>query len=199
MVIQGEEKMELKNQIKKHRVKANLSQDELADKVYVSRQTISNWENDKSYPDVKSLLLMSEVFQISLDQLIKGDLEKMKQEINKQDQLVFKQTSTRFTILFIAIVVLPVPLFFLLDWYGVAIYVFLFAISMYYALKVEKLKKQFNIQTYREIVAFSEGKNLNEIEKAREGGKRPYQKVSLVIASAVLTLIVSTIMILLIG
>ena len=36
----------------------NLSQEELAEKIYVTRQTISNWENDKSYPDIHSLLLL---------------------------------------------------------------------------------------------------------------------------------------------
>lgn len=63
--------MELSKQIKKYRTEANLSQEELADKIYVSRQTISNWENEKKYPDIKSLVLMSEVFQVSLDNLVK--------------------------------------------------------------------------------------------------------------------------------
>lgn len=67
--------MELGKQIKMHRQEAHLSQEELANRVYVSRQTISNWENDKSYPDVNSLVLLSEIFQISLDNLIKGDIE----------------------------------------------------------------------------------------------------------------------------
>ena len=74
--------MELSKQIKKYRTEANLSQEELADKIYVSRQTISNWENEKNYPDIKSLVLMSEVFQVSLDNLVKGDLERMKKEID---------------------------------------------------------------------------------------------------------------------
>ena len=70
--------MELGRQIKRHRQEAKLSQEELANRVYVSRQTISNWENDKSYPDVNSLVLLSEIFQISLDKLIKGDIDVMK-------------------------------------------------------------------------------------------------------------------------
>lgn len=75
--------MELGKQIKKHRQEVQLSQEKLADRVYVSRQTISNWENDKSYPDVNSLVLLSEIFQISLDNLIKGDIEVMKDVIQK--------------------------------------------------------------------------------------------------------------------
>lgn len=77
MSILGGEEMELGKQIKKHRQEVQLSQEKLADRVYVSRQTISNWENDKSYPDVNSLVLLSEIFQISLDNLIKGDIEVM--------------------------------------------------------------------------------------------------------------------------
>ena len=50
--------MELGNQIKRYRKERSLSQDALAEKVYVSRQTISNWENDKSYPDINSLMLL---------------------------------------------------------------------------------------------------------------------------------------------
>ena len=54
--------MELGNQIKKYRSELQISQEQLADRIYVSRQTISNWENEKSYPDVNSLILLSEVF-----------------------------------------------------------------------------------------------------------------------------------------
>ena len=78
--------MELGKQIKKHRQEVQLSQEKLADRVYVSRQTISNWENDKSYPDVNSLVLLSEIFQISLDNLIKGDIEVMKDVIQKEEK-----------------------------------------------------------------------------------------------------------------
>ena len=73
--------MEIGEQIKKYRTEMGLSQDRLAEKIFVSRQTISNWENNKNYPDVKSLLLLSCLFNVSLDILVKGDLEEMKEEI----------------------------------------------------------------------------------------------------------------------
>ena len=57
---------------------------ELAYRVYVSRQTISNWENNTNYPDINGDVLLSEVFEISIDNLIKGDLEQMKKEIDLQ-------------------------------------------------------------------------------------------------------------------
>ena len=48
-----------------------MSQDEFADKIYVSRQTVSNWETGKNYPDINSLILMSETFGVSVDTLLK--------------------------------------------------------------------------------------------------------------------------------
>ena len=178
--------MELGKQIKKYRQEARLSQEELANRVYVSRQTISNWENDKSYPDVNSLVLLSEIFQISLDKLIKGDIDIMKDTIKKEEVEKMEQYGTVYTILLIATVVSAVPLFMWLGTWAFIPWGIIFAIAIYFALKIERLKKDNDIQTYKEIVAFSEGKRLDEIQKQREIGKRPYQKILLVIGSAVI-------------
>ena len=186
--------MELGKQIKRYRMEANLSQEELADKVFVSRQTISNWENDKNYPDINSLVLMSEVFHVSLDHLVKGDLERMKKEIDKQEYVEFQKNGNIFSILFVALLIVPVPLVMIFEWFGMLLYIGLWAIGMYFAIKIEKYKKKYDIQTYKEIVAFMEGKSLSEIEKAREEGKRPYQKALLPVASAVLVIIIAFIM-----
>lgn len=185
--------MELAKQIKKYRTEAKISQEELAEKVFVSRQTISNWENDKSYPDVKSLILISEVFEISLDILIKGDIEKMKKEIDMQEYARFQKDSIVLIVLFVFMVILPIPLVTALKWIGIGIYAFIASAGMYYAIRVEKYKKKYDIQTYKEIVAFTEGKTLDDIEKAREEGKRPYQKVLLAVGAALLTVLVSII------
>ena len=186
--------MELNKQIKKYRTDANLSQEELADKIFVSRQTISNWENGKNYPDIKSLVLMSEVFQVSLDNLIKGDLERMKKEIDTQEYARFQKDSSIFTVLFIVLLIAPVPLVMLWKWLGLIFYLCLFAIGMCFAVRIEKYKKKYDIQTYKEIVAFTNGKSLDEIEKAREEGKRPYQKVLLAVGSAALVVLIAFIM-----
>lgn len=61
---------------------------------------------------------------------------------------------------------------------------------MYYALRIEKQKKAHDIQTYKEIVAFSEGKKLSESEKGYERIKRPYQNILCVIGSALITLVI---------
>lgn len=76
-----------------------LSQEELAKRIYVSRQTISNWENEKSYPDIHSLLLLSNLFGVPVDELIKGDLKKMKQEINQEEVNAFNRQGNIFSAL----------------------------------------------------------------------------------------------------
>lgn len=191
--------MELGTQIRKYRNERTLSQEALAEKVYVSRQTVSNWENDKSYPDVNSLVLLSEVFEISLDQLIKGDVEMMKEQIDQTDQKKFERLSNIFTILFLAVLITPVPLVHFLSYAGLAIWIVILGAGSYAAMLVEREKKKFDMQTYREIIAFTEGKSLSEIEKAREEGKRPYQKVLLAVVSGAAGVIVTMFFLWLLG
>lgn len=59
--------MEFGDQIRNIRKKENLTQEQFAIKLNVSRQAVSNWENSKNLPDIGMLILMSDVFQISLD------------------------------------------------------------------------------------------------------------------------------------
>ena len=182
--------MNLGAQIKKYRVEFSLSQDELAEKLLVTRQSISNWENDKTYPDIKSLVLMSEVFSVSLDELVKGDMEIMKKEISEQDREQFKKEDRVLGVLMLLLMFLAVPLAKHGGWLGIVAYVVLAVVTLGYSIKVEKHKKQLDIQTYKEIVAFMDGKSLSEIEKARESGKRGYQKMLLAAGAALVTLMV---------
>lgn len=185
--------MEIGKQIRKYRTERELSQDELAEKIFVSRQTISNWENNKNYPDVKSLLLLSSLFNVSLDILIKGDLEEMKEKIKTEDITEFKHDSAIFSVLLLLTILLPVPLAILLGYAGMGIWGLIAVGAIYYAIRIEKHKKNFDIQTYREILAFSEGKNMDELEKNREYGKRPYQKFLLAVGTGLLTIAVAVI------
>ncbi|EJT5244950.1 helix-turn-helix transcriptional regulator, partial [Listeria monocytogenes] len=70
--------MEIGKRIREYRKIYNLSQEQLADKIFVSRQTVSNWENDKTYPDIQIIVSLSILFNVSLDELIREDLEEMK-------------------------------------------------------------------------------------------------------------------------
>jgi len=77
--------MELGKNIVKIRKDNKLTQDDLAEKYYVTRQTISNWENGKSYPDLETLVKISNDFNISLDVLLKED-NKMVKDISKKQK-----------------------------------------------------------------------------------------------------------------
>lgn len=183
--------MEISRQIKKLRHEADLSQEELADKIYVTRQTISNWENDKNYPDINSLVLLSALFNVSLDILVKGDLKEMKKQIDMEDIRKFNRDGAILGGLLLAVVVSVVPLFLFLDFIGIVLWIVLAAISIYYAIRIEKQKKTHDVQTYKEILAFSQGKRLDEIEKIREQGKRPYQTILSVIISGLAGFIIA--------
>ncbi|AHX75521.1 XRE family transcriptional regulator [Streptococcus agalactiae] len=168
--------MEIGQQIIRYRKQQALSQEELAEKVYVSRQSISNWENDKTYPDIHSLLLLSQIFQVSLDQLIKGDIEKMKYTITQVDKKNFERDTKVMVTLKILLMISSYPLVYFLEWLGLGIFVLLSIITMTYANRVERFKKKYDVQTYKEILAVSNGKLLDEIEKREERAKLSYQK-----------------------
>ena len=186
--------MELGSRIKKYRNELNMSQETLAEKIYVTRQTISNWENDKNYPDINSLIRMSELFNVSVDTLLKGDVEMIQKIVKEDDIRQFGKMGNILSILFVIMLITPIPLVKLLGWPGFGIWGIIAVISFTYAIIVEKKKKELDISTFKEISAFMEGKQLDEIETAREEGKRPYQKVFLAIAAAVIMLIVSFIL-----
>ena len=186
--------MEIGNQIKKYRTELQLSQEELADKIYVTRQTISNWENEKNYPDIKSLVMLSSLFNISLDNLVKGDLEEMKEHIKETDIKKFNWYSNIYTILLLASIILPVPLLRYLEVVGAVIWGIIAITSLVVALQVEKQKKAFDIQTYREIVAFMNGERLDEIDKQRELKKRKHQKMWLAVGAGAIALVVCAVM-----
>lgn len=159
--------MELGTHIKQYRKELGISQDELAERIFVSRQSISNWENNKTYPDIHTLLLLSDVFSVSLDELIKGDVEEMKQEIVEQERAGFQRDSVLFTISAVAAVLSAAPLFIFVETWGFAIWAFILGISGYYCGRVELYKKMYDIQTYKEILAFDQGASLNDLAVIR--------------------------------
>ena len=77
--------MEIGQKLKDARIHSGLTQEVVAEKINVSRQTISNWENEKSYPDIISVIELSNLYCISLDDLLKGDskmIEHLKESTN---------------------------------------------------------------------------------------------------------------------
>lgn len=79
--------MEIGAKIKNARADAQLTQEQAANALGVSRQTVSNWENGKTYPDIVSIIKMSNIYNISLDQLLK-------EEKNMSDYIDYLEEST---------------------------------------------------------------------------------------------------------
>ena len=84
--------MEIGQKLKEARIRAGLTQENVAEKIHVSRQTVSNWENEKSYPDIAVVIELAGLYSLSLDDLLKGD-EKMLEKIEKDTNTV--KTSRR--------------------------------------------------------------------------------------------------------
>lgn len=168
--------MEIGSRIREHRSALGLSQDELAGRVYVSRQTISSWENDKTYPDVQSLLLLSEIFGTSVDSLIKGDVDTMTKTIEK-DALTFKRLGfvmLVFLLLMIAALVWLSAQLVVWDWPAeqtvptVVLAVTLWGVAMFAAAWADRIKKEHDLVTYHEILAFQTGEPIDrDTEKGR--------------------------------
>ena len=83
--------MDFGEQIKKLRKETQLTQEQFAEKLNISRQAISNWENNRNLPDIEMLIQISKVFQISLDQLILGG----NQMNNMAEKLIKDGSKTR--------------------------------------------------------------------------------------------------------
>ena len=81
--------MEISEWLKNGRQKINITQEQLADKLGVTRQTISSWETGRSYPDIASIVKMSEIFNMSLDELLKEHPKLNKQDSSKIKTIAF--------------------------------------------------------------------------------------------------------------
>jgi transcriptional regulator with XRE-family HTH domain len=186
--------MDIGSRIKKYREEQNISQEELALKIFVSRQTISNWETDKSYPDIKSLIMLSNIFNVSLDNFIKKDIEEMRKIIDSKKVKEFNVMSYVFLVEMLVLIISAYPLFKFLDFIGFIIWISLYIISFGTASIIERFKKENNIQTYKEIIAFIDGKKLTYEETQQEIGKRMYQKIILAFVTGIITFIICLIM-----
>lgn len=84
--------MNMADRILELRKKKGISQEELADKIGVSRQAVSKWESDASYPEPEKIILLSDFFQVSTDYLLKG--EEQKQQKSQTEAGIFAAVGT---------------------------------------------------------------------------------------------------------
>lgn len=186
--------MELAKQIRQRRTAQGLSQNELAAAIYVSRQTVSNWETDKTYPDVQSLLLLSQLFDTSVDELIQGDVAVMRRAVEADSKRMRQLTRAMMVLLALAVA------FFvglLAAWRepssfgaltkgevaGVVVFVPLYALGMAAAIEIERIKRRHDLVTYREIVAFANGEAPGP-ERAGHGFARSHPAASVALKLA---------------
>lgn len=71
----GDNVLEIGKKLRNARTRSGFTQEKAAEEIGVARQTISNWENEKSYPDIVSVIRLSTLYSVSLDELLKGDEE----------------------------------------------------------------------------------------------------------------------------
>ena len=98
--------MKIGDKLKKARMDKNLTQEEVAEKIFVSRQSISNWENNKTYPDIGNVIALSDLYQISLDELLKGSDNFMEHLEESTDIVKSNKKLLYFTVLTMILVVL---------------------------------------------------------------------------------------------
>ena len=79
--------MKIGVKLKEARLQAGLTQENVAEEIQVTRQTISNWETEKSFPDIVSVIKLSTLYNISLYKLLKGD-EEMIEHLEKSTNIV---------------------------------------------------------------------------------------------------------------
>lgn len=164
--------MDISNQIKTRREAMGLSQEQLAEKLYVSRQTISNWERDKTYPDVQSLLMLSILFGTSIDTLVKGDVTVMEEAVERDRRRMGARmlwlAVLMLALLAAAFALILSPAFAWMEGaWGIgaaAAVAFLPAVAaLVVATVLERIKRENDLVTYREILAFMNGEA--EIER----------------------------------
>lgn len=144
-----------------------MSQEQLAEVIFVSRQTISNWETDRTYPDVQSLLLLSNLFGVSVDDLIKGDVEEMKAVLTNEAKKL-NGLSVVMMVCGAAAVVWAVATALLDASWPVILVPFaaLFVPAAVAAGMAEKIKHDNQLFTYRAIEAFMRGEDPDVASEA---------------------------------
>ncbi|ARV96415.1 helix-turn-helix transcriptional regulator [Bacillus cereus] len=86
--------------LKEEREKRNWSQHDLAEKLHVSRQSVSKWETGKNYPSIEIIIHLSDLFGITIDELLRSDEELTQKIIEDSKQLAYPKWKVFFDSLF---------------------------------------------------------------------------------------------------
>jgi len=87
--------------LKTERKKKEWSQEELAAKLFVSRQSVSKWENGQNYPSIEVIINISDLFGVTIDELLRSDEELTKKVISDSKKLAYPRLKVLFDVLFL--------------------------------------------------------------------------------------------------
>lgn len=161
--------VELASHIKEHRGRLGMSQEDLAEAIFVSRQTISNWENDRTYPDVQSLLLLSNLFEVSVDSLVKGDVKEMKATLAAEAKKMNRLTIVMLAFGIAALVWAFAAAIMDLDLAAIVVpAIVLFIPALIAATIIEKMKHDNQLFTYQAVEAFLAGEDPDVLSKGNQ-------------------------------
>lgn len=153
--------MEIGNIIKGYRKNKNMTQKELGSILHVSDKTVSSWENNRTYPDISILIELSDRLDVSMDQLLKGD-EQMVKQIDKDIKL--KQV---YKILLLAVIII------------IILGVVFFNIWQYKNETVDRfnplLKMEVGYATLPKEVTYNNGNSYNKLEAEKDDENRTPQ------------------------
>lgn len=143
--------MNLPARLKELRKSNKMNQEELSEKIHVSRQTLSNWETGKNYPDLQNLLYLCELYNITLDELVNEDIEFIKKKVTKRKIYI---TASIFLfsmiLLFLSIIIIIKFNNFMALIISSTAIVMITATSM----MLERIKKENKVATFSKILQF---------------------------------------------
>ncbi|RIW34029.1 XRE family transcriptional regulator [Bacillus salacetis] len=93
--------MVFSEKLKTERKNKGWSQEELAEQLFVSRQSVSKWENGQNYPSIEVIIRLSDLFGITIDELLRSDEELQEKVIKDSKQLAYPKVKFFFDVLFL--------------------------------------------------------------------------------------------------
>ena len=136
--------MIISKMLKEKRSEYELTQEQLSEKIFVSRKTISNWETGKTTPDIDSLIRLADLFNLSLDNLLLEGSD-IVEKIKKQQKFsALSKWYALFTIIFFIFLLIQIRLIYIgfedrtLSYLLILANIITFGISSYFSKRIKK-------------------------------------------------------------